>query len=85
MPGPPLTDSAPRRGSTRKEDLNKYVVFVVEDEPAWEAKTEAERQLTWDADHRFGQALERRGGRVVGGAGLAHTSSLAGLGEPQTG
>jgi hypothetical protein len=57
------------------EDLRKYVVFVVEDEPAWEAKSDAERQQTYDADYRFGQALERRGGRVVGGSGLAHTSN----------
>ncbi len=56
------------------EDLRKYVVFVVEDEPAWEAKTDAERQETYDADYRFGQALERRGGKVIGGSELAHTS-----------
>jgi hypothetical protein len=55
-------------------DLRKYVVFGVEDEPAWEAKSDAERQDTYDADYRFGQALEKRGGRVVGGSGLAHTS-----------
>ena len=53
--------------------MDKYVVFVTEDEPAWEAKSEAERQQTWDADHRFGAALERRGGKVVGGAGLDHS------------
>ena len=55
-------------------DLRTYVVFVVEDEPAWEAKTDAERQVTYDADYAFGQALEKRGGKVVGGSGLAHTS-----------
>jgi len=57
------------------QELRKYVVFVVEDEPAWEAKTAAERQVTYDADFAFGQALERRGGKVVGGSGLAHTST----------
>ena len=55
-------------------DLRKSVVFVVEDEPAWEAKSEAERQVSYDADYAFGQALEKRGGKVVGGSGLAHTS-----------
>jgi hypothetical protein len=55
--------------------MHQYVVFVFEDEPAWEAKTDAERQLTYDADYAFGQALEKRGGRVVGGSGLAHTSA----------
>ena len=59
---------------TTTGDLRKYVVFVVEDEPAWEAKSREERQQTYDADHRFGQALEKRGGRVVGGSELAHTS-----------
>jgi hypothetical protein len=57
------------------QDLKKYVVFVIEDEPAWEAKSETERQQTWDADYRFGQALEKRGGKVVGGAGLGHSST----------
>ena len=57
------------------EELRKYVVFVVEDEPAWEAKSEAERQVTYDADFRFGEALERRGGKVVVGSGLGHTST----------
>ena len=60
---------------TSTGDLRKYVVFVVEDEPAWEAKSPDERQQTFDADYRFGQALEKRGGRVVGGSGLAHTST----------
>lgn len=59
---------------TRTGDLRKYVVFVVEDEPAWEAKSPDERQQTYDADYRFGQALEKRGGRVVGGSELGHTS-----------
>jgi hypothetical protein len=78
-----LEDSERQRGSTMSEntaadtteDLRKYVVFVVEDEPAWEAKSEAERQVTFDADYAFGQALERRGGKVVGGSALAHTSA----------
>ena len=44
-------------------DLRKYVVFVVEDEPAWEAKSDAERQVTYDADYAFGQALGSAAGR----------------------
>ena len=56
------------------EELRKYVVFVVEDEPAWEAKSAAERRVTYDADFAFGQALEKRGGRVVGGSALGPTS-----------
>jgi hypothetical protein len=61
-------------GNDTTGDLRKYVVFVVEDEPAWEAKSDAERQVTYDADYAFGQALEKRGGKVVGGSALAHTS-----------
>ena len=33
--------------------MSKYVVFVTEDEEAWEAKTDAERQEVYDADGRF--------------------------------
>jgi hypothetical protein len=55
------------------EDLKKYVVFVVEDEPAWEAKSADEREVTFQHDYRFGEALERRGGKVVGGAGLGRS------------
>jgi hypothetical protein len=61
--------------ATTDRDLKGYIVFVVDDEPAWETKSGAERQVTYDADHRFGEALERRGGRIVGGSELAHTSS----------
>src|SRR4051794_34903246 len=38
-----------------------------------EAKTEAQRQATFDTDREFGQLLEARGGEVVGGAGLTHS------------
>ncbi len=69
----PATNSA--ANSATNQDLKKYVVFVVEDEPAWEAKSDAERQVTYDADHRFAQALERRGGKVVGGSELGPTSA----------
>ena len=50
--------------------MSKYVVFVTEDEEAWEAKTDAERQEVYDADARFVRLLEQRGGKVVGGAEL---------------
>jgi hypothetical protein len=81
-PVTPLTDSRPREDSTMsdstaghlEQDLKKYVVFVIEDEPAWEAKSEAEREETYQHDYRFGAALEKRGGRVVGGSGLGPTS-----------
>jgi len=51
--------------------MSKYVVFVTEDEDAWEARTAEERQEVYDADGRFVRLLEQRGGKVVGGAELA--------------
>jgi hypothetical protein len=53
--------------------MSRYVVFVTEDEEAWEAGSQADHQRTYDADARFIAALEQRGGKVVGGAELAAT------------
>ena len=55
--------------------MSKYVVFVTEDEEAWEAKTDAERQEVYDADAAFVRLLEQRGGKVIGGAELRPTST----------
>jgi hypothetical protein len=41
--------------------MNRYVVFVTEDEKAWEAKTSAERQEVYDADGRFVRLLDASG------------------------
>ncbi len=55
--------------------MTEYVVmFPADDESAWETRTEAERQATFDTDFEFGQLLEARGGAVTGGAGLTHSS-----------
>ena len=40
--------------------MSKYVVFVTEDEEAWEARSEAERQEVYDADARFVRLLSAR-------------------------
>ena len=53
--------------------MNKYVVFVTEDEETWEAGSEADHQRVYDADARFIAALEQRGGKVIGGAELGPT------------
>jgi hypothetical protein len=50
------------------------VLFPADDEAAWETKTEAERQATYDIDAEFGQLLKARGGAVTGGAGLTRSS-----------
>jgi hypothetical protein len=55
--------------------MSKYVVFVTEDEDAWEAKSDLERQQVYDADARFVAALAARGGKVISGAELAPTST----------
>jgi hypothetical protein len=55
--------------------MSRYVVmFPADNEPEWEAGTEAERQATFDTDYEFGQLLAARGGAVTGGAGLTHSS-----------
>ena len=50
------------------------VMFPADNEQDWEARTEAERQHTFDVDYEFGQLLEARGAAVTGGAGLTHSS-----------
>jgi hypothetical protein len=55
--------------------MTDYVVlFPADNEPEWEAGTEAGRQATFDIDYEFGQLLAARGGAVTGGAGLTHSS-----------
>ncbi len=55
--------------------MTDYVVmFPADDEPGWEAGTEAEHQAVYDADHEFVQLLKASGGSVTGGAELAHSS-----------
>ena len=56
---------------TQTTSETRYVVFVVEDEEAWEAKSAGERDEAYRADERFRAALERRGGKIVVGAELA--------------
>jgi hypothetical protein len=54
--------------------MTQYVVmFPADNEREWDDGTEAERQATFDTDFEFGQLLEKRGGAVVGGAGLTHS------------
>ena len=55
--------------------MTDYVVmFPADNEAEWEAGTEADHQATFDTDHEFAQLLKARGGAVIGGAGLAHSS-----------
>jgi hypothetical protein len=55
--------------------MAEYVVmFPADNEAEWEAGTAADHQATFDTDYEFGQLLEARGGAVIGGAGLSHSS-----------
>ncbi len=55
--------------------MTEYVVmFPADHEAEWEARTEADRQATFDTDFEFGRLLKARGGAVIGGAGLTESS-----------
>ena len=54
--------------------MPQYVVFAVDDDDnAWEQASEKTRNETYAADQAFIELLEKRGGRVVGGADLSHS------------
>ena len=50
------------------------VMFTADSEAEWEARTDADRQATFDTDYEFGQLLAARGGAVTSSAGLTHSS-----------
>ena len=55
--------------------MTDYVVmFPADDEAQWIAGTDADHQATYDTDNEFARLLKARGGAVVGGAELAHSS-----------
>ncbi len=52
-----------------------YVIFFpADDEAAWSAATEAERQVAYDTDGEFVGRLKAIGGTVLGGAEVAPSS-----------
>ena len=61
--------------SLRGFTVPEYVVmFPADNEAEWDARSEAERQATFDTDYEFGQLLAARGGAVTGGAGLTRST-----------
>jgi hypothetical protein len=63
------------RSSPRGDVVTDYVVmFPADNEAEWEAGTESDHQATFDTDGEFVQLLKARGGAVIGGAELAHSS-----------
>ena len=54
--------------------MPEYIVmFPADDETEMDARTETERQTTFDTDFEFGQLLAAHGGAVTGGAGLTRS------------
>ena len=54
--------------------MTEYVVmFPADNEAEMDARTDADRQATFDTDYEFGQLLAARGGEVTGGAGLTRS------------
>ena len=53
---------------------NYVVMFPADNEDERAARTDADRQATFDIDFEFGQLLAARGGAVTGGAGLTDSS-----------
>jgi hypothetical protein len=64
MPSPSLEGTA----------VPEYIVmFPADNEAEMDARTEADRQATFDTDYEFGQLLAARGGAVTGGAALTRS------------
>jgi hypothetical protein len=64
-----------RQNLRERTAVPDYVVmFPADNEAEWEAGTMADHQATFDTDQEFARLLAARGGRVSGGAGLAHSS-----------
>ena len=55
--------------------MTRYaVMFPADDESAWEAGTEQDHQVTYDADAEFARRLRTAGGAITGGSALASSS-----------
>jgi len=55
--------------------MTEYVLlFPADDEAAWQRGTDADHQLTFDADAEFARLLRASGGAITGGAALGPSS-----------
>lgn len=50
--------------------MTEYVVLLPDDEAAWDAASEEERQQVYRHDEEFARLLAERGGRITGGREL---------------
>jgi hypothetical protein len=53
--------------------MSRYIVLIPDDEAAWEASTEEDRQRMYALHQKFSELLEERGHKMTGGAELAHS------------
>ena len=53
--------------------MSRYIVLIPDDEAAWEASTEEDKQRMYALHARFSDLLEERGHKMTGGAELAHS------------
>ncbi|MFC6286002.1 YciI family protein [Nocardioides sp. GCM10027113] len=51
--------------------MTEYILLIPDDEEQWAARSEDERQRTYDRHREFAAALAARGHKVTGGAELA--------------
>jgi len=53
--------------------MSRYIVLIPDNQDAWEASSEEERQRMYALHAKFSELLEQRGHRMTGGAELAHS------------
>ena len=54
--------------------MSPFVILIHDaDEDAWEGYDDEQRQQVYDTDGEFARLLAERGGRITGGAELAHS------------
>ena len=53
--------------------MSRYIVLIPDNQDAWEASSEEERQRMYALHAKFSELLEQRGHKMTGGAELAHS------------
>ena len=53
--------------------MSRYIVLIPDNEAAWEASSEEDKQRMYALHAKFSELLEQRGHTMTGGAELAHS------------
>jgi len=53
--------------------MSRYIVLIPDNQDAWEASSEEDRQRMYALHAKFSELLEQRGHKMTGGAELAHS------------